>query len=364
MSIVAPCTGCTLVRSGFGRAVDYRIISDRQRWHTTLLALPANHVLQSWDWGQVKEHHGWVPHRLCWERDGKTVAAAQMLRRPLPHTPWGVMYVPKGPALDYSQSGLLDRVLADLEGFARRQRAVLIKIDPDVDLPGVSLALSGRGWRYSSEQVQFRNTALLDLTPTEDDLLAAMKSKTRYNIRLAQRRGVVVRTGSMADIPRFYAMYAETGRRDGFLIRPFDYYHDTWKSFLDRGLAHMLLAEVDGEAVAGLILFRFGAKTWYMYGASMGKHRNRMPNHLLQWEAIRWSKSQGCRVYDLWGAPDHLEESDPLWNVWRFKVGFGAQFAPHIGAFDYPVSRVLYWAYSVALPRYLGWLRLRHQPDQ
>jgi lipid II:glycine glycyltransferase (peptidoglycan interpeptide bridge formation enzyme) len=270
------------------------------------------------------------------------------------------MYVPKGPALDYADPQLLQRVLADLEHHARRQRAILLKIDPDTDSSQVSEALGDRGWRYSSEQIQFRNTALLDLTPSEDGLLAAMKSKTRYNIRLAARKGVVVRAGAGRDLPSFYEMYAETGHRDGFLIRPFDYYCDVWQTFLDAGLAHVLLAEVEGETVAGVILFRFEDRAWFMYGASTAQHRNRMPNYALQWEAIRWAKSVGCTVYDMWGAPDTLDERDRLWGVWRFKEGLGAQFAPHIGAYDYPASRPLYWAYQVALPRYLAYLRRQH----
>ena len=338
----------------------YRDVTDRRQWNQILMALPASHVLQSWDWGAVKGRHGWVPTRLLWEEDGQRVAAAQVLRRPLPHTPWGVMYVPKGPALDYARTLLLERVLADLEECARRQRAILIKIDPDVYLEKVTKALLARGWRYSNEQIQFRNTGLLDLTPSEGDLLAAMKSKTRYNIRLSGRKGVVVRAGTAADIPLFYEMYVATGKRDGFLVRPFDYYRDAWQSFLDAGLAHMLLAVAEGEAVAGLILFRFGDKAWYMYGASTTKHRNWMPTYALQWEAIRWIKSAGCTVYDLWGAPDTLNEDDQLWGVWRVKAGLGAQFTRHIGAYDYPASPLLFWMYGIALPRYLGWLRRRH----
>jgi lipid II:glycine glycyltransferase (peptidoglycan interpeptide bridge formation enzyme) len=156
-------------------------------------------------------------------------------------------------------------------------------------------------------------------------------------------------------------MYAETGRRDGFLIRPLAYYEDVWNTFMNASMAQMLLAKVDGEIVAGLILFHFGNKVWFMYGASTNKHRNRMPNYVLQWEAIRWAKSIGCTVYDMWGAPNTLDERDQLWGVWRFKQGLGAQFTPHIGAHDYPTFRPLYWFYSVVLPKYLDLLRRRHK---
>ena len=124
-------------------------------------------------------------------------------------------------------------------------------------------------------------------------------------------------------------------------------------------VAQMLLADVGGETVAGVILFRFGKTAWFMIGASTDRHRNCMPNYALQWEAICWAKSVGCTTYDMWGAPDILEPEDELWGVWRFKEGFGAQFAPHIGAHDYATSRLLYWVYQVALPRYLAFLRRR-----
>ncbi|MBN1579361.1 MAG: peptidoglycan bridge formation glycyltransferase FemA/FemB family protein [Anaerolineae bacterium] len=341
----------------------YRTETDSSAWNDALSRLPGNHVLQSWEWGQVKSAHNWTPTRLLWEQGGKPVAAAQVLRRPLPYTPWGIMYVPKGPALDYASPKLLQCVLDDLERFSRRQGAIFLKIDPDTNATDVVTALTARGWRYSDEQIQFRNTALLDLSPTRDALLAEMKSKTRYNIRLGERKGVTITPGSVEDIPLFYRLYAETGHRDGFLIRPLSYYQDAWQTFIQAGMAQMFLAQVEDEAVAGLILFRFGVKVWFMYGASTDKHRNWMPSYVLQWHAICWAKSVGCTVYDMWGAPDTLHENDRLWGVWRFKQGLGARYVPHIGAYDYPASHLLYWMYSVILPRYLNLLRRRHQPD-
>ncbi len=200
-----------------------------------------------------------------------------------------------------------------------------------------------------------------DLTRDEETLLAAMKPKWRYNIRLAERRGVVVRAGTQADLPVFYALYRETGRRDGFLVRPFEYYRTIWERFMAQGLAHLLLAEVEGQPVAGLILFRFGPTAWYFYGASGNQGRELMPNHALQWAAMRWAKAAGCSRYDWWGAPDVLDETDPMWGVYRFKQGFGGEFVPHIGAWDYPTSRLGYWGYTVAMPRVLDVMRRRHR---
>ncbi|MEA3337156.1 MAG: peptidoglycan bridge formation glycyltransferase FemA/FemB family protein [Chloroflexota bacterium] len=348
-----------------------RIVVERADWNRALLSLPAPHLLQTWQWGESKAQTGWSAHRILWQQDEQPRAAASLLVRQATTLPLKVAYVPKGPILDWSDASLADQVLADLQREARRLRVLFIKIDPDVSPESpegrrLLKSLATRGWRFSNEQIQFRNTALVDLRPGEDELLAAMKSKWRYNIRLAERRGVEIRRGNLDDLSTFYSLYAETGQRDGFIVRPYEYYAHTWRTFLapqddDSPSAFLLLAEVDGDPIAGLMLFSFGEMAWYMYGASSSRHRKLMPNHRLQWEAMRLARQQGCRVYDLWGAPDQLDETDPMWGVWRFKQGFGAQFSPHIGAWDYPVSSPLYRTYTVLMPKILDRMRGRHR---
>jgi lipid II:glycine glycyltransferase (peptidoglycan interpeptide bridge formation enzyme) len=297
----------------------------------------------------------------------------------VPRLPLSILYVPKGPSLDWADADRLGCVLAGLERFARRRGALFIKIDPDVYYadgvpafsprpalaPSMVSLLTTRGWCLSDDQIQFRNTVLLNLDHSEDELLAAMKQKTRYNVRLARRRGVRIRPGDVSDLDTFYQLYAETSERDGFLIRPRSYYLDAWGSFLQGGqqstpsAAHLLLADVEGETVAGLILFSFGSTAWYMYGASSNRHRKHMPNQLLQWEAIRWAREAGCTLYDLWGAPDDLDESHAMWGVVRFKLGLGGQLAQGLGAWDFPGNRTAYRLYTMIMPRYLEWLRGR-----
>jgi peptidoglycan pentaglycine glycine transferase (the first glycine) len=349
------------------------LTQDAAAWDRALLALPSPHVLQSWAWGAFKARHGWRALPLLFEAAGRTAAAAMVLRRKLPFLGFSVLYVPRGPALDWHDEALAEGVLAELERVARRQRAILVKIDPDVyhpeDAPAfarrpacapqVAELLRARGWLPSTQQIQFANTVLLDLVPTEEELLAGMKQKSRYNTRLARRRGVTVRCGTSADLDLFYDLYAETAERDGFPIRPRDYYLDAWSSFLDLGRLRLLLAEVEGEAVAGLILLTFGPTAWYMYGASSDRHRERMPNNLLQWEAIRQARAAGCRLYDLWGAPDRLDDSDPMWGVYRFKLGLGGELARGLGAWDFPARPRLYRFYLDVIPRYLNILRRR-----
>jgi lipid II:glycine glycyltransferase (peptidoglycan interpeptide bridge formation enzyme) len=154
-------------------------------------------------------------------------------------------------------------------------------------------------------------------------------------------------------------MYAETSVRDGFVIRGREYYEDAWGRFMAAGLAQPLLAEVDGAAVSALVVYRFGRTAWYLYGMSRDLHRDKMPNHLLQWRAIQWARAQGCETYDFWGAPDTFDERDKLWGVWKFKEGFGGQVVRHLGAWDYAPSPVLYRLYTRLLPRVLAVMRRR-----
>lgn len=340
-------------------------IDDAGRWRDVLAQTPAPHVLQSWEWGEVKAQTGWRAQRVALRAAGSVAAFQFLTRQPLPTLPVRIGYVPKGPALDWTNLDLVDATLAAVELHARRSGCIFVKIDPDVreDTTTGRLtlhALQRRGWQFSAEQIQFQNTATTDLTTSEETLLATMKSKWRYNIRLAEKRGVHVRLGQERDLPAFYTLYAETGARDGFLIRPPDYYLTTWQRFL-RAQAEpdnpaggaLLLAEHldDPQPMAGLFLLRYGATAWYFYGASSERHRRDMPNHLLQWEALRWARTQGCTTYDWWGAPTVLDDPDDrMQGVWQFKQGFGAEFQPHIGAWDFAVSPTGYRLLTQGIP--------------
>jgi len=351
--------------------------ADPAIWHQALQVLPNPHPLQSWTWGQFKARWGWTASPLLLRvhdqpDEHPPLAAAMLLKRKAPRLPFSILYAPKGPLLDYNDPALRRVALAQLEQIARREKAIFVKIDPDVALSwglederrspiGAKFVseLKERGWRFSSDQVQFRNTVELDLTRPEEEILAEMKQKTRYNIRLAGRKGVEVRLGTAADFEDIAAMYMTTAARDGFAVRPVGYYLDAWSSLYEAGLAQPILAEYQGESLAAVIVVHYGQRATYMYGASTDVERQRMPNYLLQWEAMRWAKGQGCEVYDFWGAPDEFEESDSMWGVWRFKAGFNGQVVRHIGAWDFPSRPFWYWVYTTVMPRYLDFLRAR-----
>jgi len=345
-----------------------------QGWNQAVAGLPGAHVLQTWQWGQLKASYGWNPSYYLW-RDGERTAAAALVLARAALGGLKVLYLPRGPLLAWEDDSLRAQVLDDLQRLARQSGVIFLKMDPEVPVgwgaPGapderhdalgeqVLAELAWRGWHESPEQIQFRNTAWLDLAGQETDWLARMKSKSRYNLRLAERKGVTVRSAGEADLARLYAMYAETSVRDGFVIRPEGYYLDVWRAFMAQGMAEGLLAEVEGQPVAGLMLFHFAGRAWYLYGMSRDAHREKMPNYLLQWEAMRRAKAAGCNLYDLWGAPDVFDESDSMWGVFRFKEGLGASVVRTMGAWDYSARPGLHALYTRVLPRVLDVMRRR-----
>jgi lipid II:glycine glycyltransferase (peptidoglycan interpeptide bridge formation enzyme) len=368
-------------------------------WNKIIAALPSPHFLQTYEWAQVKAKYGWIPYYACWTADGKfhistdaqistaqpCVVAALILKRQILRrglvARLSVLYSPKGPLLDWSNHALRTRVLNDLQAFAKKQGGIFLKIDPDVvlgqgvpnsaeDQPDelgaeVISDLTRRGWKISAEQIQFKNTVLIDLSASEEEMLMRMKPKTRYNIRLSEKKGIFVRVGTQDDFPMLYKMYAETSIRDGFVIRDETYYHTVWNIFGDNEFsstapsAFPLIAEVDGEPVAAIFVFMFGARAYYVYGMSRNVHREKMPTYLLQWEAIKRAKAAGCAVYDLWGAPDVFDESDSMWGVYRFKEGLGGEVARTLGAYDYAPNRLWYSLYADIMPRVLNVMRSR-----
>jgi len=385
-------------------------------WNELISKLPNPHFLQTYEWGQVKAKYGWSPLYAVWDADGKwkvesdpsqlstfhsPVAAALILKRQILRNAFSarlsILYSPKGPLLDWTNQSLRNRVLNDLQSLAKKQGAIFLKMDPDVVL-GTGVPASGedvldndgqavvselkrRGWGYSSDQIQFKNTVQIDLNPTEEELLSRMKQKTRYNIRLAQKKGVSLRVGTKKDLPLLYKMYAETSVRDGFVIRAEGYYKTVWETFMPKTNSPIsnspvsklqlqitnyklpstepLIAEVDNEPVAAIFVFYFAGRAFYVYGMSRDVHREKMPTYLLQWETMKRAKAKGCSMYDLWGAPDVFDESDSLWGVYRFKDGLGGKVVRTLGAWDFAPNPLWYKIYSEIIPRLLDVMRSR-----
>jgi lipid II:glycine glycyltransferase (peptidoglycan interpeptide bridge formation enzyme) len=308
-------------------------------------------------------------------RGGELVAGAQVLTRRLPAGLGRLAYVPKGPLVDWADEEQVSALLAALDHTARSQGAIALMVEPDLPdeathrerLRSFGLRPSPLGSLQprrtivvdiSPDEDAVLRTIVVDISPDEDAVLAAMKSKTRYNVRLAGRKGVTVRDATEADLPTFHALTAATGARDRFGIHATAYYEAAYGLFVPQGWARLLLAEVEGEPVAAVMVFALPPRAWYFYGASGNVHREKMPTYLLQWEAMRWAKSLGCTTYDLWGVPDEDRETlevefaqrrDGLWGVYRFKRGFGGQLVRSVGAWDQVYTPLRYQLYRRTL---------------
>lgn len=317
---------------------------NRLTWNTFVSTSPHGHILQSWEWGELKQKTGWEAVRLALVQKGSIRASAQILLRSLPYGFGTLAYVPRGPVLDYKDRDLLRTMIEALRDLASRRKVVSLKIEPEEVEPSPLSDTLRRAGLVPAPPVQMRSSIWVDLSITADEISARLKQKTRYNIRLAGKKGVVVTSPGIGGLDSWYQMYATTAERDGFTIHRLDYYQEVLRSLAPSGMANLLLAHHEGDLLAGIIVFAFGSKAQYMYGASSNLKRNLMAPYLVQWEGMRWAKEQGASLYDLWGIPDTLTESEDLWGVYRHKRGYGGDIVRYVGAFDLVRSPVQHLA--------------------
>ena len=292
-------------------------------WDAFLAQHPNAHLLQTTEWGKHANASGWKSVQVVEGNIG-----VQILFRPLSLGQTRA-YIPKGPVGDNWHA-----LIPVIDQICRQYNAIFLKIEPDSWRDDESIP---QGFILGKQATQPLRTIEIDISGEEDLILARMKQKTRYNIRLATRKGVIIREDT--DINTFMDLMKITSVRDEFTTYPDEYYASVYRHFQERG-GKLLTAEVEHHPVASLMVFARGSRAWYLYGASSNEHRNLMPTYLLQWEAIRWARTQGCKTYDLWGVPDEdeatleanfMSRSDGLWGVYRFKRGFGGEVKRGVG---------------------------------
>ncbi len=289
------------------------------------VAAHQGHLLQSWAWGELKSRFGWSTVRVR-----VADAGAQMLFRPLP-LGLSIAYIPKGPIVDWSNRQQSQALFKTIHAEARKQHSVFLKIEPDLyHADGSNLATFGPAQKFlkqsgftAADTIQPRTSTIIDISQDGETILAAMKQKTRYNIRLAEKKGVTVRQGEAADVDTFHRLALTTANRNDFGVHSLDYYRTAF-DLLAPDKCALFIAELGNEPVAALMAFRHGYEAYYFYGASSNQHRNLMPTYLIQWVALRWAKARGCLRYDLWGIPDadaatleaeFRQRHDGLWGV-------------------------------------------------
>jgi len=331
-------------------------------WEAFVAAHPQSHMLQCAAWGELKSAFGWQAERVGLRAGERLAAGALVLYRRLP-LGFQLAYIPKGPLLDPQDEAACRALLYALHQRCRARRAVMLKIEPEQweetgDVPWTRVLQTQYGFVPSLQSIQPRRTILVDLLGDEAAILERMKSKTRYNIRLAERKGVRVHEGGTEDLAAFTHLMATTSERNAFGVHTPAYYERAYAAFAPHDMVRLFVATFEGQPIAGIMVFACGCRSWYAYGASGNEHRNKMPTYAVQWAAIQWARARGCRSYDLYGVPDEDEEtleagfearSDGLWGVYRFKRGFGGQVVRSIGALDHVYNKPLYWLYQRAL---------------
>jgi peptidoglycan pentaglycine glycine transferase (the first glycine) len=325
-----------------------------QGWDDAAVRSPQGHVLQSAAWAKIREQQGW---RAEFHQFGTPLPVALVLWRSLPGGQ-SLAYVPRGPiAGDPAQ---LQEALARLAALARERRAILLKVDPEIDADDGAPALAANGFRRAPDIQPVVATLELDLAPEEDALFTALEKDTRWSVRQTEKRGVAIRDAQgQTDLRALYDLYAETGQRAGFITRTWDYYRRMWGTLVDAGHAKVRLAEKEGKAVAGALTWRCGEREVYQSAATNDAGRSAYAAYGLLWRCIIEARKGGARRFDFGGIPaDLTRKDDPMYGPYMFKKGFGGTPRRFVGAHDAVPNDLLYRAYAVAEPLYTNALRL------
>jgi Uncharacterized protein involved in methicillin resistance len=292
---------------------------------------PKGHWYQSPEWGDVKALWKWVGI-IRRDDSGKIKGTMSLLIRQTKLFGASLVYAPRGPVCDPSDSETITELISDAKEAAKLYKGYALLIDPDIDIENKEFAdtIFGLGfkrekphgeWGGFQSQYVFR----IDMGgKNEEELLASFHQKTRYNIRLAERKGVVVTIESPDMLPEFHELMVTTGERDGFTIRPLSYFQKMMEIMGEH--TRLYIAKYNDVIVAGAIAVHYGDKVWYAYGASSNEYRNVMPNYLVQWKMIQWACENNCRIYDFIGVASTLDD-----GLYRFKKGWGGELNTFIG---------------------------------
>ena len=311
---------------------------------------PKGNFAQSYLWGKQKPMWQWDAIAVRGE-DGAIRGSLAVMTRKVPGIGRTLMYGCRGPVCDLDDRETFSQLLDGAKALAKKYKSYVIKIDPDVPSSNTAFSsmLQSFGFRAKEggknfEAIQPRYVFRLNVEgKTEEELLANFHQKWRYNIRLAERKGVTVRICGKEMVPAFSDLMLTTGVRDGFVTRKPEYFAAMLDNLGEHARLYMAFDPND-TPIAGTLAIHYGDKVWYLYGASSNEHRNLMPNYLLQWRMIQWAVKTNCRIYDFRGVSGDVSEDNPLYGLFRFKQGFGGDFTEFVGEMDLVLSPVIYWA--------------------
>ncbi len=293
--------------------------------------------MQSPEWATVKTE--WKNEMIVVkDKNGKIKGTMSVLLRKVPILNRYIMYAPRGFVCDIYDKETLKELTEKAKEIAKKYKAFIFRLDPDVLQNDEKFKEIIKELGYKTKDnikniddvIQPKYVFRLNIKDkTEEELLQSFESKTRYNIRLATKKGVTIREGKREDLETFYNIMKTTGSRDEFFIRPLSYFQKIYDSM---GQEHvkLFIAEYEGKAIAAVFPILYGNKVWYLYGGSSNEHRNLMPNYLLQWTMIKWALENKCEWYDFRGVSGFKSENDPQYGVYKFKKGFNPTFMEFI----------------------------------
>ncbi len=305
----------------------------------------AGGFMQSLEWCNVKT--GWGREAVCTrDENGKMIGSMLILTKKLPVIGKTMIYAPRGPVCDLHNIEVIKDLLEGAKAIGKKYKAYLFRMDPYVlETDDFFIAeMRKLGFRFKpgagdNEPTQSRKNYMKDIeNMTADEVFSTFHSKWRYNIRLAQRKGVVCSVCDKSHLDDFCALMKVTGERDGFQIRTKEYFAQMLDAF---GPDHcrLYMCYYGDQPLSGAIATQYSGKTCYVYGASGNENRNLMPNYLMQWTMMQWAIENGCFLYDFQGIPFYEVETHPNHGVYRFKKGFNGQVVVFAGEFDYIFSQ-------------------------
>ncbi len=310
--------------------------TDKTAWNSHV-----NHPLQSWGWGDFRKAMGVNVERLIL-REKNNTEYWQLTFHRIPNTPWTIGYFPKGPKLTHG-------MLSALKNLGKQQNAVYIQLEPNSDAGNTDFFRT-LGLQTSHHPLFTKYTFILDLTLTEAELLARMHTKTRYNIRVAQKHNVIVQEdNSDKAFNEYLTLEEETTKRQGFYAHSRRYHEVMWHILSKEGIAKLWTATWNNTILSAWIIFLWKDTVYYPYGASSRENRSVMAPTLMLWEIAQWARKEGFKKFDLWGSlGPEPDPNDPWYGFHRFKQGFNPRLLEFTGSFDLPIQRPLYWGFTHA----------------
>lgn len=320
-----------------------------------------DHPLQTWEWGEFRKHTGIEVERIGFFDSNKIQKAIQVTFHKIPKLNWKIGYFPKGYMPDAEQ-------LAALRQIAKQHNAIFVKLEPNVCQPVTSPSAHNTVGQFLLDNgckpgrpLFYKYTFNIDLTKSEEKLFTNLDSKTRYNVRLAHKKGVqIIEQSNKEGLEMYVKILEETTKRQGFYAHSPKFFREMWKSLKDSGIMHIFQAVYQGQVLASWIMFVFNKTLYYPYGSSRSIHREVMASNLMLWEMIRFGQKMGLKIFDLWGSlgPD-ADKKHSWYGFHRFKKGYGGELMEFLGSYDLVINYPLYQLFTVGDNLRWKWLKLK-----